>query len=83
MSELLVNFFGPNWLKGGKISLKFIDGGVQQGDEITCRGVIVERFEEEHGVLLNLDIWMEKGEGVKVVVGKARGVVKEEKHAIL
>lgn len=76
MSELLVNFFGAGWLKGGRIALTFIDGGVQQGDEITCRGVIVERVEEEDGVRLELDIWMEKGEGVKVAVGKASGVVK-------
>ncbi len=75
MSELLVNFFGAGWLQGGRISLTFIDGGVQQGDEITCRGVIVERVEEEDGVRLEVDIWMEKGEGVKVAVGKASGVV--------
>jgi len=76
MSEMLVNFFGPSWLEGGRISLTFIDGGVQQGDEITCRGIIVERIEEETGVRLNLDIWMEKGEGVKVAVGKASGMVE-------
>ena len=76
MSELLVNFFGPSWLKGGKIALTFINGGVQQGDEIICRGVITERVEEESGIWLNLDIWMEKGEGVKVAVGKASGIIK-------
>ncbi len=43
----------------------------------------MERFEEEYGVRLNLDIWMEKGEGVKVAIGKARGVLKEEKNGIL
>jgi len=76
MSELLVNFFGPSWLKGGQIALTFINGGVQQGDEITCRGVITERVEEKGGIRLNLDIWMEKGEGVKVAVGKASGIIK-------
>ena len=76
MSELLVNFFGPSWLKGGQIALTFINGGVQQGDEIVCRGVITERVEEEGGIRLNLDIWMEKGEGVKVAVGKASGILK-------
>jgi len=75
MSEMLVNFFGPQWLQGGSISLTYINGGVQQGDEITCRGVIVERISEETGIRLNLDIWMEKGQGVKVAVGKASGVV--------
>jgi len=76
MSEMLMNFFGPSWLKGGKISLKYIGGGVQQGDEITCRGVIAERTEEEDGIRLKLDIWMEKGEGIKVAVGTASGVLK-------
>lgn len=76
MSEMLVNFFGPSWLQGGRISLTFINGGVQQGDEIACHGIIVERIEEEPGIRLNLDIWMEKGEGVKVAVGKASGVVE-------
>jgi hypothetical protein len=76
MSELLVNFFGPSWLKGGQIALTFINGGVQQGDEIICRGVITERVEEESGIRLNLDIWMEKGEGVRVAVGKACGIIK-------
>ena len=75
MSEMLVNFFGPQWLQGGIISLTYINGGVQQGDEITCRGVIVERIEEKTGIRLNLDIWMEKGQGIKVAVGKAGGVV--------
>jgi hypothetical protein len=76
MSEMLVNFFGAGWLKGGKIALTYIDGGVQQGDRITCHGVIMEGIEEEDGIRLNLDLWMEKGEGVKVAVGKASGVLK-------
>ena len=76
MSEMLVNFFGPGWLQGGKISLTFIDGGVQDGDEVTCRGTIVEKVEEETSVRLNLDIWMEKGQGVKVAVGKASGMLE-------
>ena len=76
MSEMLVNFFGPGWLQGGRISLTFINGGVQQGDEITCRGIIVEKVEEETGIRLNLDIWMEKGQGVKVAVGKASSLVR-------
>lgn len=75
MSEILVNFFGPQWLRGGSISLTFINGGVQQSDEITCRGRIRESIKEETGIRLNLDIWMEKGQGVKVAVGKASGVL--------
>jgi hypothetical protein len=38
-------------------------------------GIIVEKIEEKAGIRLNLDIWMEKGQGVKVAIGKASGVV--------
>jgi len=76
MSEMLVNFFGPGWLRGGRVSLAFIDGGVQEGDRVTCRGTVVEMIDEESGIRLNLDIWMEKGQGIKAVVGKASGILQ-------
>ena len=36
----MVNFFGHHWMSGSRIVLTFINGGVQQGDRITCRGVL-------------------------------------------
>lgn len=75
VSEMLVNFFGRSWLRGGKLEVNFVNGGVQDGDEVVCRGIVVERIEEEAGVRLNLDIRMEKGQGVEVVVGTASGIV--------
>jgi hypothetical protein len=76
MSEMLVNFFGPEWLRGGRISQVFIRPGVQEGDRVTCHGTIVETTKVKDGVRLFLDIWMEKGEGIKVVTGKAWGMVR-------
>jgi acyl dehydratase len=73
MSELLVNFFGPDWLRGGWLSLAFINGGVQQGDPICCRGVVTGTSEEADGRRHELDIWMEKGSGRRVVAGRASG----------
>ena len=72
MSEMLVNFFGPTWLQGGEISLIFM-GGVQEGDKLTCCGTVVDKITQNAGALLHLDIWMEKTQGSKVVVGKATG----------
>lgn len=75
MSEMLVNYFGPSWLQGGKISLIFV-GGVQEGDELTCCGTIMDKIKEYAGSLLHLDIRMEKAQGLKVVVGKATGLLR-------
>ncbi len=76
MSETLVNFFGPSWLQGGKISLTFIKPGVQEGDKVTCRGTIAETVMEKGAVRLTLDIWIEKSQGIKVATGKASGILE-------
>jgi acyl dehydratase len=75
MSEMLVGFFGAQWLRGGEISLAFINSGVQEGDRVTCRG-LVGKSEEGEAMRLNLHVWMEKGQGVKVAVGQASGVLR-------
>jgi len=75
MSQMLLDFFGPYWLKGGVISQNFINGGVQEGDRLSGHGRIIGMSEEEAGIRLTLDIWMEKNQGIKVLVGKASGLV--------
>ena len=74
LSEFLVNFFGPNWLKGGEVSLSF-NKAVHQGDKVTIRGTVVERTDEKNGTRVTVDFWMEKGDGTKVVDGNASGVL--------
>jgi hypothetical protein len=76
MSQMLLDFFGPNWLRGGIISQDFINGGVQEGDRLVCHARITGMSEETAGIRLLLDIWMEKNQGIKVVIGKAMGFVK-------
>jgi hypothetical protein len=73
MAEMLMKFFGPDWMKGGKLSLTFMKPGVQVNDTIVCRGIIIE-VRGENGIRLTLDIWMEKGQGTKVVIGTASGI---------
>jgi hypothetical protein len=76
MSELLVGFFGPDWLRGGRLSLTFIGGGVQQRDPVTCRGIIVETSEEADGLRHRLELRMEKGPGTQVIAGEASGLIR-------
>lgn len=71
MSEIMVNTFGPAYIKGGKIYIKFFGGGVQNGDQITIKGVVTEKCQEENGVRVVCDLRMEKGQGHQVVAGQA------------
>ena len=74
ISEFLVNFFGPGWLEGGEVSLSFIKS-VHQNNQVTIRGNVVEKTQEKTGARVTIDLWMEKADGTKVVVGKASGVL--------
>jgi len=74
ISEMLTKFFGEGWMKGGKLSVSFINI-VQPGDKVTAKGVVKERVTEDSKVRLVLDVWCENQNGVKVTVGTASGLV--------
>lgn len=75
-SELLVNFFGESWIQTGTFKLKFIGKGVQQGDSISCGGVITGVEEGPDGdPRVTLDIWIEKDGGLRPVIGQASAIL--------
>ncbi len=69
--EMLYNYFGQNWLYQGKISVSFIGGGAVNGDVVTAHGAITSTEQEEAGIRIHLDVWMENQMGDKIVVGTA------------
>lgn len=71
MSEPMVRVFGESWFRTGKIELTFIGTGVQQGDPVTIRG----RVKGIDGGRVTLELWMEKQDGTKAVVGEASGLL--------
>src|SRR5437879_10282738 len=71
MSEPMVDLFGASWFTTGSISLTFIGKGVQQGDEVTCRGAVKVIDPIDRGWRVCLEVWMEKTDGVKAVIGEA------------
>jgi hypothetical protein len=77
MSEPLVRFFGPAWFTSGEISLRFVGKGVQQADLVRCGGTVREIVQDgdQPNLRIVLDIWMEKANGVRPVVGTASAVV--------
>jgi hypothetical protein len=77
MSEPLVRFFGMSWFTTGEISLRFIGTGVQQHDLVRCGGTVREIVPDggSSGRRVFLDIWMEKTDGARPVIGTASAIV--------
>ncbi|HEX78490.1 MAG TPA: MaoC family dehydratase [Dehalococcoidia bacterium] len=74
VSEMLTNFFGKNWLQGGKLSLTFINY-TMPGDIITVRGTLKEKIAEGPVLRFNCEVWCENQAGQKTVVGTASAPV--------
>lgn len=76
MTEPMVTFFGSSWFTSGELSLKFIGRGVQQGDQITCRATVREvvQADDDGAPRVLLDVWMEKPDGSRPVVGTASAI---------
>ena len=73
--ELMTRRFGEGWYAGGRMSVNLVnvlwggDGGA------TARGVVRE-FSREGGCRrAHCEIWIEKQDGTKVIVGTASAVV--------
>lgn len=79
MSEPMVKFFGASWFTDGKISLKFIGRGVQQGDRVRCGGTVKSVERTQTDPVVTIDVWMEKEDGSKAIVGEASCVMAQER----
>ena len=71
LSELLTNFFGESWLKGGKLSGVSFIRYIVPGDTITVKGTIREKVVEGSVVKFTMEVWCENGMGEKVTIGTA------------
>lgn len=70
LSGLLTREFGEGWYRGGKMSVNLVNV-VWCGDAITARGKVREEVSEGLGRRHHLDVWCEKVDGTKVVIGTA------------
>ena len=75
LTELMIDSFGEEWLKMGRMSLKFINI-VSPGDTLIPKATVQSREDESSGLRFTLDVWCENQHGEKVVVGTATGLVK-------
>ena len=75
MSEPMVSFFGSSWFTSGELALRFIGKGVQQGDHVTC-GASVTEVRAGSPPRVVFDVWMEKADGARPVLGTASALLE-------
>lgn len=73
VSQLMMQFVGQGFVRGGKMSVSFIKP-VIVGDTLTVRGRVKSRESEGDKVRVTVEVWCENQDGVKTIVGTASGV---------
>ena len=76
VSQLMMQFVGRGFVKGGKMSVSFIKP-VVVGDTLTVRGRVKSRETEGDDVRVTVEVWCENQDGVKTMVGTASGLEDE------
>jgi acyl dehydratase len=70
VSELLTREYGRGWLAGGKMDVRLVN--VLWADEtVEARAEEIAEVPEADRTRVSLDVWVEKQDGTKVVVGSA------------
>ena len=71
LNQLMMECFGKNWAVGGRLlDVRFV-APVRPGDRSRIGGTVKEITETEGGQTVECDIFIEKGEAEKVVVGRS------------
>lgn len=74
MSGMMTARFGEGWYRGGRMNVSLVNV-VWPSDELTCRGHVTELTPEGSLQRAHLQVWCEKADGTKVIVGTASAVV--------
>lgn len=70
ISEIMTRNFGAGWFCGGKLSVSLVNV-VWPNDRVAVRGKVREEVPEGAKTRVLCDVWCEKADGVKTVVGTA------------
>jgi acyl dehydratase len=70
ISEMMTARFNEGWFAGGRMNVALVNV-LWRGDVVTARGLVREVTPEGSRRRANLEVWCEKADGTKVVVGTA------------
>jgi acyl dehydratase len=70
ISEMMTARFGLGWFCGGRMNVNLVNV-LWQGEQVTAQGAVRQVTPEGSRTRSQLDVWCEKGDGTKIVVGTA------------
>ncbi len=70
ISEMMTRNFGAGWFCGGKLNVSLVNV-VWPNDPLRIRGKVREEVSEGAKTRVHADVWCEKADGVKTIVGTA------------
>jgi acyl dehydratase len=73
VSEMMTRLLGAGFVKGGTMSLAFIQP-VLAGDRLTVHGVVKDKRSEHGATRVVVEVWCENQHGQKTAVGTASGL---------
>jgi hypothetical protein len=73
LSQMMSERFGAGWYVGGRMSANLVN--VLWQEDVTCRGHVTALAAEGAARRAHLQVWCEKPDGTKVVVGSASAVL--------
>jgi acyl dehydratase len=75
VSEMMTDKFGFGWYVGGRMNVNLVNV-LWQGETVAAQAVLREVIPEGSRGRANLEVWCEKADGTKVVVGTASAIVR-------
>ena len=70
ISEIMTRNFGAGWFCGGKLNVSLVNV-VWPNDRLAVRGKVREEVSEGAKTRVHCDVWCDKADGVKTIVGTA------------
>jgi 3-hydroxybutyryl-CoA dehydratase len=75
VSEMMTTFLGEGFVKGGTLSMSFIQP-VYAGDRLTIHGEVKEKRPEGTATRVVVEVWCENQDGERTAAGTASGLIR-------
>ncbi len=76
LSELMTRRFGEGWFAGGRMDVRLVNVLWGADGVAVCRGVVREFTPEGSRRRAHCEVWVEKRDGTKIIVGTASAVAR-------
>ena len=75
VSEMMTKFLGEGFVRGGTLSMAFLQP-VYAGDRLTIHGEVKEKRAEGSATRVIVEVWCENQDGERTAAGTASGVIR-------